>query len=168
MVFSDKALEIDSGRLYAVTSKEDVIKNAEVFIAMMLPMIQMLVGVSALILGVVMYLMMKVMIDHSAYSISLMKIFGYRSNEIRKLYLNGNFYTIAVGAAVCIPLAKKVMDGIYPILISNVACGVDLGYTWRLYTGLFTVILLLYFLINQMLMRRVKQMSPALLLKDRE
>jgi len=168
VVFSDKALEIDSGRLYAVTSKEDVIKNAEVFIAMMLPMIQMLVGVSALILGVVMYLMMKVMIDHSAYSISLMKIFGYRSNEIRKLYLNGNFYTIAVGAAVCIPLAKKVMDGIYPILISNVACGVDLGYTWRLYAGLFTVILLLYFLINQMLMRRVKQMSPALLLKDRE
>jgi putative ABC transport system permease protein len=168
VVFSDKPLDIDAGRLYAVTSKEDIIKSAEVFIAMMLPMIQMLVGVSALILGVVMYLMMKVMIDHSAYSISLMKVFGYRRNEIRKLYLNGNFYTIAVGAAVCIPLSKKVMDGVYPILISNVACGADLGYTWRLYTGMFTVIILLYFLINQLLMRRIKQMTPALLLKDRE
>jgi putative ABC transport system permease protein len=45
VVFSDKALDIDAGRLYAVTSKEDIIKSAEVFIAMMLPMIQLLVGV---------------------------------------------------------------------------------------------------------------------------
>ncbi|WP_033165753.1 FtsX-like permease family protein [Clostridium sp. KNHs205] len=168
VIFSDKALDMDSGRLYAVTTKEDIIKSAEVFIAMMLPMIQMLIGVSAIILGIVMYLMLKVMIEHSAYSIALMKIFGYRGNEIRKLYLNGNFYTITVGAAFCIPLAKKVMDGVYPLLISNVACGVELGYTWSLYTGIFLGIILLYFLINQMLMRRVKQMTPALLLKERE
>ena len=64
---------------------------------------------------------MKVMIDRSAFGISLVKIFGYRMKEIRKLYLNGNFYVIAVGTAVCIPLAKVVMDAMYPLMVSNVA-----------------------------------------------
>lgn len=73
---------------------------------MMMNMIYTLLIVSAVIFCVVMYLMMKVMIDRSAFGISLVKIFGYRMKEIRKLYLNGNFYVIAVGTAVCIPLAE--------------------------------------------------------------
>ena len=66
--------------------------------------------VSSLIFAVVMYLMMKVMIDRCAFHISMVKVFGYRTKEIKKLYLDGNFYVIAVGAAVCIPMAKKCMD----------------------------------------------------------
>ena len=46
--------------------------------------------------------------------------------EIKKLYLDGNFYVIAVGAAVCIPLAQKCMDLIYPIMVSNVNCGMKI------------------------------------------
>ncbi len=79
-------------------------------VSMMMPMIYMLTGISGLIFCVVMYLMMKVMIDRSAFSISLIKVFGYRTGEIRRLYLNGNFYIIAVSAAVCLPLSKKLMD----------------------------------------------------------
>ena len=30
-------------------------------------------------------------------SISLMKVFGYRRREIRRLYLDGNFYVILLG-----------------------------------------------------------------------
>lgn len=73
---------------------------------MMGPMVVMLVAISALIFMIVMYLMMKVMIDRSAFSISLMKVFGYRRREIRRLYLDGNFYVILLGAVICVPLAN--------------------------------------------------------------
>ena len=94
VVFADHALDIDNGRLYATVSKENVEESSQIFTDMMGPMVVMLVAISALIFMIVMYLMMKVMIDRSAFSISLMKVFGYRRREIRRLYLDGNFYVI--------------------------------------------------------------------------
>ncbi len=168
VVFADRELDIDSGRLYAVTSKEEISKSSDVFVTKLKPMIYMMVVVSALIFCVVMYLMMKVMIDRSAFSISLIKIFGYRKKEIKKLYLNGNFYVVAVGAAICIPLSKKLMDLMYPILISNVSCGMNLTFGWKLYLGIYLAVILMYVIINQLLVRRLNQVLPAEVLKNRE
>ena len=168
VVLADKKLEIDADRLYAVTTKSEISKRADVFTELLKPMLIMLITVSVLIFAVVMYLMMKVMIDRSATSISLMKIFGYRTGEIRKLYLNGNFYIIAIGAAICLPLTKKIIDTIYPYLISNVACGMNLTFSWQLYAGVYIAVLLMYFVINQLLVHRLKKMIPAEVLKNRE
>lgn len=168
VVLSDHELDIESGRLYATTSKEEISKSSDVFVALMMPMIYMMTIVAALIFGVVMYLMMKVMIDRSAFSISLIKVFGYRTGEIRKLYLNGNFYIIAVGAAICLPLSKKAIDAMYPLLVSNVACGMNLTFSWQLYLGIYGCILILYFIINQLLVKRLDKMVPAEVLKNRE
>ena len=64
---------------------------------------------------------MKVMIDRSAYNISLIKVFGYKRKEIRKLYLDGNFYVVAIGALICLPLSKYIMNKLFPFMISNAA-----------------------------------------------
>lgn len=106
VVFADHALDIDNGRLYATVSKENVEESSQIFTDMMGPMVVMLVAISALIFMIVMYLMMKVMIDRSAFSISLMKVFGYRRREIRRLYLDGNFYVILLGALICVSAGK--------------------------------------------------------------
>ncbi|MCD7955749.1 MAG: hypothetical protein LUG93_08370 [Lachnospiraceae bacterium] len=34
----------------------------------------------------------------AAFGISLVKVFGYRTKEVRKLYLDGNLYTVIIGA----------------------------------------------------------------------
>lgn len=135
---------------------------------MMMPMIVMMVVLSAIIFAVVMYLMMKVMIDRSAFGISLMKIFGYRTKEVKKLYLDGNFFVVAIGAAVCIQASKVLMDAIYPMLVSNVACGMNLTFSWQLYTGIYVAIMVLYEIINRLLLRRIRLVLPAEVLKNRE
>lgn len=168
IVFADHALDIDSGRLYATAAKEDVKKSASVFVDLMWPMIIMLTLVSALIFIVVMYLMLKVMIDRSATSISMMKIFGYRKKEIRKLYLNGNLVVVAVSALIGIPLSKIIMDAMYPYMVSNVACGLNLTFDWWMYVGLFAAIIVLYLVITPLLMRRINKILPAEVLKNRE
>lgn len=168
IVFADHALDIDSGRLYAASSKEEVQKSADVFVELMWPMIIMLSAVSALIFLVVMYLMLKVMVDRSASSISMLKVFGYRKKEIRKLYLNGNLAVVAVSALVSIPVSKAVMDALYPYLVSNVAANLNLTFSWWMYAGLFTAIIVLYFLSMPILMRRINKILPAEVLKNRE
>ena len=168
VVFADHELEIDSGRLYAITTKADIEKSSSIFSDMMMPLVTMMSVVSSLIFVVVMYLMMKVMIDRSAFGISLMKIFGYRPKEIRKLYLNGNFYTVALGAAICLPLSKWLMDAMYPMMVANIACGINLTFEWQMYAGIYGGILVLYFIINWLLMGHLKKMIPAEVLKNRE
>lgn len=168
VVFSDEELDIDAGRLYATTTRDNVYHSSDVFIDLMQPMIYTMCICSALIFAVVMYLMIKVMIDRSAFGISLVKIFGYRTKEIRRLYLNGNFYTVAVGAAICIPLSKWVMDMMYPYLISNVTCGMNLSFEWWMYVGIWLAVMVLYLFINQLLVLRLKKIVPAEVLKNRE
>lgn len=167
-LFSDKALDIDPGRLYATTSREDILNGSKVFVDLMMPMIYVLSIASSLIFCVVMYLMMKVMIDRSAMNISLMKIFGYRRREVKKLYLDGNFYIIVVGAAICIPLSKFVMDKCYPYMISNVGCGSNLTGPMEVFFIIYAVIIALYFVINALLVRKIDNYTPAEVLKNRE
>ena len=127
VLFSDKKLDIDPGRVYSTTTKCDIVKGSSVFTDLMMPLVYTISFASAIIFCVVMYLMMKVMIDRSAYNISLIKTFGYKRKEIRKLYLDGNFYIIAIGALICLPLSKLIMNRLFPFMISNVSCGLNVG-----------------------------------------
>ena len=168
VVFAGEKLNIDSGRLYATTSKETIAEASEIFVEMMGPMIIMMGGIAALIFQVVMYLMMKVMIDRSSFNIALMKVFGYRKKEIKKLYLDGNFYVVALGALICVPASKLAMDGLYPYFISNVAMGMDLDFTWHYYVGSYVAIMALYLVINKLLVRRIMKVNLSEVLKNRE
>lgn len=168
VVFSDKELDIEPGRLYSTTTRDDIVRGAEVFSDLMMPMIYTLSAASVVIFCVVMYLMMKVMIDRSAQNISLIKVFGYNRREIKKLYLDGNFYVIALGALLIIPLSKKIMNVLFPFMVSNVACGLNLSTPLYFYFIIYGVILLLYLFINTILVRRLDHFTPAEILKNRE
>lgn len=168
MLLSDNALDIDEGRIYSVTTKSDIERSSAVFAELMMPMVTTLSAVSIIIFCVVMYLMMNVMIDRASFGISLVKIFGYRTNEVRKLYLNGNTAVVAVGALIAIPVSKLFMDAIYPYMISNVACGMNLAFPWYYYLLIFAGIMLIYFAVNALLTAKLKRISPAEVLKNRE
>lgn len=168
VIFADHALPVDSGRLYSVLTKEEVRNNASVFVTHMKNMILMLLIVSVLIFTVVLYLLMKVMIDRSALSISMFKVFGYQKGEIAKLYLNGNFFIVMISAIVGIPLSKMLIDAIFPYMILNVACGMNLTFSWGLYLTIFLSVPALYVLINRSLLRRVDRVLLEQILKNRE
>ena len=168
VVYSDRKLDIDDGRLYSVTSKDDVIRGAGVFSKLMLPLVTTLIVTGTIVFCVVMYLMMGVMIDRSATGISLIKIFGYRAAEIRALYLNGNLFAVAAGALIALPLAKKIIDAIFPSFIPNVACTIKLAFPWQLYLFIFATILVICFIINRLLTGKINKISPAEVLKNRE
>ena len=167
-VYSDGKLDIDDGRLYSVTTKEDVERSASVFVKLMFSLVSTLIIAGTVVFCVVMYLMLGVMIDRSAMGISLIKIFGYRPKEIRSLYLNGNLIVVAVGAAIAVPLAKKAMDMIFPSFIPNVACSMKLAFSWYLYVIIYCAVIIVYAVINRILIGKIKKISPAEILKNRE
>ncbi|MBR3057096.1 MAG: ABC transporter permease [Clostridiales bacterium] len=167
-VYSDTALSIEKSRLYSVTSKQDIEKSSSIFLETMAPLTVTLLSAGSVIFMVVMYLMLAVMIDRSTMGISLIKIFGYRPGEIRKLYLNGNFYVVLIGGILAFPIAKKIIDAIYPNFIANVACSMNLSYSWYLYLLIAAGVILIYFVVSSLLVGKIKRISPAEILKNRE
>ncbi len=167
-VYSDTALSIEESRLYSVTSKQDIEKSSSIFLETMAPLTVTLLSAGSVIFMVVMYLMLAVMIDRSTMGISLIKIFGYRPGEIRKLYLNGNFYVVLIGGILAFPIAKKIIDTIYPNFIANVACSMNLSYSWYLYLLIAAGVILIYFIVSSLLVGKIKRISPAEILKNRE
>lgn len=169
VVFADHKLDIPSGRLYGTLSKSDVKKAAKIFLEQMGPMTITMGCASSVIFIVVMYLMMKMMIDKASFNIALVKIFGFRNREVKKMYLDGNFYIVAGGALISIPICKAILNYVYPnYLVSNVAAGFEQSYPFYVYVGLYVIIIALYLLINNLLVGRIRKMVPAEVLKNRE
>ena len=168
MLVSDKDLELEGGRVFSVTKRADIENAAGIFVDQMMSLIVILIVVSILIFIAVMYLMLNVMIDRAAFGISLVKIFGYRMREIRKVYLDGNFYAVTLGACVGIPIVKKLADSIYPYFIANTAMGMNLKFDWFLYVGILGGVVLVYYVISSILTRKIKRIVPAEVLKNRE
>ncbi|MBE5872624.1 MAG: FtsX-like permease family protein [Lachnospiraceae bacterium] len=168
VVMSDHALSIEPGRLYSVTSRSDVVRSSDIFLDLMRPLFTMLITMSVVIFCIVMYLMTTVMIDRAQFGISLVKIFGYKTRDVKKLYLNGNRTVVIIGALIGIPTAKLLMDAVFPMFVANVACTVHLEYRWYHYVIIFAGILLCYQIISMMLTAKLGRITPAEVLKNRE
>lgn len=167
-VMSESKLDIDEGRLYSVTDKADIEKAAGVFVDLMAPLYTLLITMSTVIFCLVMFLMTSVMIDRASFGISLMKIFGFRGKEVKKLYLDGNRIAVMLGALVSIPLAKIITDKLFPMFVSNVACGLYLDFEWYYYLIIYAAILVIYSLVSLLLTGKLSRMTPAEVLKNRE
>ena len=167
-VMSDRELDIDEGRLYSVTDKADIEKAAGIFVDLMAPLYTLLITMSTVIFCLVMFLMTSVMIDRASFGISLMKIFGFRGKEVKKLYLDGNRIAVMLGALVSIPLAKIITDKLFPVFVSNVACGLYLDFEWYYYLIIYIAILIFYSIISLLLTGKLNRLTPAEVLKNRE
>ena len=168
VVFADEKVDINSDYVYAITSRQDIIDASGIYLDLMWGMIYMMLGVSALIFVVVMYLMMKVMIERSSQNISLLTIFGYKAKEIRRIYLDGNFLLVAIGMPIILFISKMIIDAIYPYMVTDVASSMNLSMPFYFYIIVYIVVIVLYLLINRVLMVKIKKVTPAVVLKNRE
>ena len=167
-LLSDKPLDIDEGRLYGTTTKTDIERSAAVFTELMMSMIVMLIVIAIIIFFAVMFLMLNVMVERASFGISLVKIFGYKTKDVKKLYLNGNALLIAVGALIEIPLSKLIIDKVFPLFISNVTSGINLVFPFYVYPIIFVGVMAVYYVITAILVRKLGKITPAEVLKNRE
>lgn len=85
------------------------------------------------------------------------------------MYLDGNFYIVALGALISIPLTKLIMNAVYPLyLVGNVGVGISQAFPWYVYAVIYAAIMILYFIINNILIFRIRRVTPAEVLKNRE
>ena len=168
VLLSDSSLDIEKGRLYSVQTKEDVARSSKVFMDKMTGFITVMTVLSIVIFGTVMFLMFNVMVDRASYGISLMKIFGFRDREVRKMYMYGNLYIVIAAAIICVPLAKLLVDIAYPAMVANVTSGTFLDMPLFWYAGIVAAVIGICLFVIGVLNGKLHRITPAEVLKARD
>jgi len=167
-LLSDDKLDIESRRIASVITRDEIKKAANQMYAQMADMIVTIIAASVVLFVIVMYLLLKMMIDKATFSISLIKVFGYSQKEVKKLYLGSNLYTVLFTTIISLPITKKIISMIYPSFISNVSVGMPTVMPVYLYLIMIGIILFSYFGVNVLLSRHLKNVSLVEILKERE
>ena len=167
-VFSDNRLTFKHNMMMTEISKDDIKRSVDKFMTLMWDMIVMLIGVSVIIFVAVMYLLMKLEIDRSSFSISLLKALGYPERTVNSFYLSSSFYVTVFAAAVGIPVCKKIVDAAYPFCISNVNAGFEASISPMQYVLIVVIIILSYTFTRAFLVRYLKKIKLTEILKNRE
>lgn len=167
-VLSNEPLNTENDRLYSVTTGEEIREYSQLFMDLNKSMIVSLIAASTFLFIVVMFLMLKMIIEKQSYNISLFKMFGYNEREVGKLFLGSNFFIVTFSALFCVPLTKYIMCTIYKFLVSNRATGWNLEFSKESYIFIFALIYISYFAVTFALKAKLRKISPNEVLKNRE
>lgn len=167
-VFSDRKLSFGHNMMMSEISKADVKRSVDKFMTLMWGMIVMLIGVSVIIFVAVMYLLMKLEIDRSSFSISLLKALGYPERTVNSFYLSSSLYVTAAAAIVGIPVCKKIVNVAYPFCVSNVNGGFEASVSPLQYAIIVLIIIISYAVTRAFLVRYLRKIKLTEILKNRE
>lgn len=107
---SDRALDIDSAYVASELTPSEMDKIVDQMRDSMGDMGNMLLGLALVIYLVIVYLLTKTVIDRAARAISYLKVFGYRSGEVNRLYIWPITAVVLISLVACIPFIYWALD----------------------------------------------------------
>lgn len=165
---SNNKLDIDEAYLAMTITKADMINVAKQMTASMKEMMILVKVFSILIYLVLMYILTKVVVDKNALYISFMKVFGYETKEIRRLYLNASTFTVMISLVLCIPLEIQLMKVLLTYAMSSIEGYLPFYLPWYLLLEIVLLGMLSYMIINLRHIRKVNHIRMEDALKNRE
>ncbi len=165
---SDEPLTLDSRYVASDLTPSDMDAIGEQFTGMMDDMIGMLVGMSVFIFLVFMYLLTKSVIDHSARSISYMKVFGYRDREVSKLYVRSITWCVAASLIVCQPLIIVSLTAIFKAMLLSYSGNIEIYVPLTCILEVIATGFATYLVVALLHVRHIKKVPLALALKNAE
>lgn len=167
-VFSDKKLEFKHNMMLSEVSKAEMKSGADKFMVLMFDMIVMLIGVSVIIFIAVMYLLMKLEIDRSSFSVSLLKALGYPEKTVNSFYIGSSFYITAAAVIFGIPLCRVIVGYAYPFCVSNVNAGFEAKISPLQYVIVAAIVICSYAVTRMLLVKYLRKIKITDILKNRE
>ena len=165
---SNKKLNIDDKYITSLITNQSIIESGENMTSSMTEIIVLIIVFASIMFIITMYLLLKLMIDKNTYSISLVKVLGYTSKEINKLYLGSSFYVVLTSALIAIPLCTKIVEILWPNLISNMQTYIPIVLKLQDYAFMFVIIFSSYYISLYFLKKHLYSISMTEALKNRD
>lgn len=167
-LLSDKKLDIDHNMLISATPKKTIVDTAESWVTDTIGTIGMFVIMSVIIFILVTWILVKNMLERSVYQISLLKIIGYRKNELNKVYLNSTIITVLLATIVTFPVGTLLMKSLIPMINASMKSGMKSYMLPVTYVIMAAIILVSYIAAYLMMQHKIAKIDANEVLKNRE
>jgi putative ABC transport system permease protein len=161
-------LNIKKNYLVSTTSANDKIESANNMIKLSGSGSAILIIISIILAIIVIYLLIKFMIDKSTSNISLIKIFGFNKTEINRLYLESHFYIITISVIINIFLGLRIFKILRSTLMAYSPSYMEMVLSTKSYIVILIIIIAIYFVVKILLKKYIDKISLSVILKDRE
>lgn len=165
---SNEKLSIDEAYLAKYITRSDMIGATKQMLISFDVVFQFLNVFSVVIYMVLMYILTKTVIEKNALSISFMKVFGYDSKEINRLYLNATTIIVVCSLFICIPLEALCFKYILVYLAAYIEGYIEFYLPFWVYAAIIVIGIVAYFVINARHVYKVKKIPMSDALKNRE
>ena len=152
----------------SVISRSDMITSVNTFTQAMRPTILILFIASIGLFIIVMFLLMRMVVDREQYSISLMKALGYDEAKVGHLYLGNYVLLVLLSLAVGLPLSVAIMRPTWQYMISSLATAFPFTTSSRSVILIVVIVLATYGVVRFLSGRHLRGVDVTEILKDRE
>jgi putative ABC transport system permease protein len=163
---SEDSLDIDDRYIYSKTTSSEVIDSVKSILDNKKEMKAALTAVSIIVFIIVMYLILKMLIDKSTFSISLVKVFGYTNKELNKIYLGSSFYTVVISMIISLPISTFIFNKIYPQIVAHVQSYMFVKIKLVSYLIMFVISIVTYFISKEILKKHLYSVKLSEILKN--
>lgn len=112
LILSDKALGLDKDLVLQEFSKEDIRKQLEFGVEILMSMIYLIIAAGVILCVVTVYLTVNMLVEENRANISMLKVLGYKTKEINRILLNTHHilvpFCIAAGIIACLAMSSLI------------------------------------------------------------
>ncbi|URZ02601.1 ABC transporter permease [Clostridium felsineum] len=167
-LFSLKKLNIDSAMKINTITKKSVLDTSKSWVDKEVGVYGMFLAIAIVIFILVMYILVKTMIERSQSSISLVKMFGFNDNEVKKMYLGNTIYVVLVAIVITFPIGTILMNKLMLFVLATVKSGIDCYISPISYVIMTLIVIGSYLVSYYILNCKLKKISFIEILKGRE
>lgn len=165
---TDEADDALAAQARTVVDRSEMIRGADTLISLMGTTVHLILTASVVLFAIIMFLLMRMVVDKEQYSISLMKSLGYSEREVGRFFL-GNFLLIVLAALVVgVPISFAAMKPLWQYLISSLPAAFEFVLPRSSVIAIVLIVLAAYALVRLAAGRRLSRVDVTEALKDRE
>ncbi|KGX87624.1 ABC transporter permease [Pontibacillus marinus] len=158
----------ESEQILYVENKKDAIENFESTSQLTRYSVMGIAGFAFLIGVIVLTLITNLIVEENSPSISLLKVMGYKDNEISKMVLNVFTPIVLFSYVVSVPIAYYSIDGMMTSLVEQTGFSLPVNLSWFMIVLGFVIIMVTYFVSLWISKRKLKNVSLQEALKKQQ
>lgn len=167
--FSNKKLtDIDDMYIASTITEHDLVIVANQLNDSMGEMFVMVNGFSVLLYMLMVYMLSKLVLEKNAASISMVKILGYNSGEIGKLYITSTAWVVVIALLISLPASYYMVRWLYSIFMMRMTGWLTYYVEPIIFIKMFVIGLVSYWLISLLHYRKIKKIPMEKALKNVE
>lgn len=165
---NEKIQDIDDAYIVSVLTEHDMTIITDQLEDSMGGMMPMISGFAILLYMLMTYLLSKLILEKNAASVSMVKIMGYQTGEIAKLYLMSTIIVVFVSLLVSIPAAYYIIKYIYYFMMQEFNGWLTYYVSKEIFIKMFIMGVLAYVVIGILEIRKITKIPMEEALKNAE